>query len=297
MKPGTIIIVNKDAFNDRNFERCGYKSNPLTDGTLKDHRVFEVPATTLNQNALQDLLLTSKEKRSLQKLFCFGDDVLDVRPSSRCHSSVDRRKIQKIPEVAKGNQIALKAGFHYAETAEVISVDYKVTSAHLKPGKYRNIMGNQATALGLVAAAELAQKTLLYCSYPITPASDILHELSIHKNFGVKTIQSQDEIAAIGSAIGGSYGGCIAVTGTSGPGLALKSEAINLAIMAELPLVIVNVQRGGPSTGFPTKTEQADLLQAMFGRNGKARFPLWLRRPLRNVSVWRLRPFVWRRST
>ena len=186
----------------------------------------------------------------------------------------NQSKFKKTPDLMRANETALKSGFHYAETAEVISVHYKIKPAKLKPGKYRNIMGNQATALGLVAASELAGKPLLYCSYPITPASDILHELSYHKNFGVKTLQAEDEIAAVGAAIGGAFGGAIAVTGTSGPGLCLKSEAINLAVMTELPLVILDVQRGGPSTGLPTKTEQADLLQALFGRNGESPVPV-----------------------
>lgn len=274
MQAGSIIIVNKDAFNDRNLERAGYKSNPLEDGSLKDFRLFQIPITTLNQNALAELPLTGKEKDRCKNFFALGmmywmyDRPLDVT----LHWLDD--KFKKAPELLKANEMSLKAGYHYAETAEVISIHYKIPSAKHKPGKYRNIMGNQATALGLVAAADRAGKSLLYCSYPITPASDILHELSYHKNFGVKTLQAEDEIAAIGAAIGGAFGGAIAVTGTSGPGLALKSEAINLAIMTELPLVIIDVQRGGPSTGLPTKTEQADLLQAIFGRNGESPIPV-----------------------
>ncbi len=274
MQPGSIIIVNKDAFHERNFERCGYASNPLTDGSLKDFRVFEVPITTLNHNALEALLLTNKEKDRCKNFFALGMMYWMYERPMEVTLHWIGEKFKKNPEVAKANEMALKAGFHYAETAEVISVHYRVNSAKLKPGTYRNIMGNQATAMGLVTAGELAQKTLLYCSYPITPASDILHELSALKNFGVKTFQAEDEIAAIGAAIGASYGGAIAVTGTSGPGLALKSEAINLAVMTELPLVIINVQRGGPSTGLPTKTEQSDLLQAMFGRNGESPIPI-----------------------
>ncbi len=275
MPAGSMILINLDAFIDRNLERAKYTSNPLTDGSLKNYRVFQIPISTLNQNALKDLQLTTKEKDRCKNFFALGmmywmyDRPMDVTLQS-IHD-----KFKKEPEVAKANEIALKAGFHYAETAEIISVHYKVASAKLKPGTYRNIMGNQATALGLIAAGQLAQKTLLYCSYPITPASDILHELSHYKNFGIKTLQLEDEIAAMGAAIGGAFGGCVAVTGTSGPGLALKSEAINLAIMAELPVVIVDVQRGGPSTGLPTKTEQADLLQAMFGRNGESPIPIF----------------------
>ena len=184
------------------------------------------------------------------------------------------KRFQKNPDIVKANLLALKAGYYYAETAEVISVHYRIPAAKLKPGKYRNIMGNEATALGLIAAGQVANKELVYCSYPITPASDILHELSKHKRFGVKTLQVEDEIAAIGASIGAAFGGALAVTGTSGPGLALKSEAINLAVMGELPVLIIDVQRGGPSTGLPTKTEQSDLLQALFGRNGESPVPI-----------------------
>jgi len=270
---GGIIIVNKDAFIDRNLERAGYKSNPLEDSSMQAYRVFQIPITSLNQNALNKLQLTGKEKDRCKNFFALGmmywmyDRPLDVT----IHWIEGKFKN---PEVAKANVLALKAGYHYAETSEVISTHYKILPAKLKPGKYRNIMGNEATAIGFVAASELANTPLLYCSYPITPASDILHELSKLKNFGVKTFQAEDEIAAIGAAIGGAYTGAIALTGTSGPGLALKSEALNLAVMAELPLVVINVQRGGPSTGLPTKTEQADLLQSMFGRNGESPVPI-----------------------
>ncbi len=270
---GGIIIVNKDAFNDRNLERAGYKSNPLEDASLHNYRLFQVPITTLNQNALQELQLTGKEKDRCRNFFALGMMYwMYDRPMDLTVKWIESKF--KDAEVAKANILALKSGYNYAETSEVISVHYRIPPAKLKPGKYRNIMGNQATAIGFVAAAELADTPLFYCSYPITPASDILHELSKLKNFGVKTFQAEDEIAAIGAAIGGAYAGSIALTGTSGPGLALKSEALNLALMAELPLVVVNVQRGGPSTGLPTKTEQADLLQAMFGRNGESPVPV-----------------------
>lgn len=270
---GGIIIVNKDAFNDRNLERAGYASNPLEDGSLQAFRLFQVPITTLNQNALAELQLTGKEKDRCRNFFALGMMYwMYDRPMDITVKWIESKF--KNPEVAKANVLALKSGYNYAETSEVISVHYKIAPAKLKPGKYRNIMGNQATAIGFVAAAELANAPLFYCSYPITPASDILHELSKLKNFGVKSFQAEDEIAAIGAAIGGAYAGSLALTGTSGPGLALKSEALNLAVMAELPLVIVNVQRGGPSTGLPTKTEQADLLQSMFGRNGESPVPV-----------------------
>ncbi len=271
---GGILITNEDAFIARNLERAGYSSNPLEDGSLKNYRVFRVPISTLNQNALQDIDLPGKEKDRCKNFFALGmmywmyDRPLDV--------TIDwiEKKFGKNSDVVNANIKALKSGFHYAETAEVISTHYRIEPANLKPGKYRNIMGNTATALGFVTASELAETPLLYCSYPITPASDILHELSRLKSFGVKTIQAEDEIAAIGAAIGGAFGGCLGLTGTSGPGLALKSEALNLAIMVELPLVVMNIQRGGPSTGLPTKTEQSDLLQAMFGRNGDSPIPI-----------------------
>ncbi len=271
--PGGIIIVNKDAFIDRNLERAGYKSNPLEDGSLNAFRLFEVPISTLNQNALNELALTGKEKDRCKNFFALGMMYwMYDRPLDLTIQWIETKF--KKPEVIQANILALKSGYHYAETSEVISIHYRIPPAKLKPGKYRNIMGNEATAMGFVAASELSNTPLVYCSYPITPASDILHELSKLKNFGVKTLQAEDEIAAIGAALGGAFAGCIALTGTSGPGLALKSETLNLAVMAELPLVVINVQRGGPSTGLPTKTEQADLLQALFGRNGESPIPV-----------------------
>jgi 2-oxoglutarate ferredoxin oxidoreductase subunit alpha len=271
---GGILIVNQDAFIARNLERANYESNPLEDGSLKDYRVFKVPISTLNQNALDDIDMPGKEKDRCKNFFALGmmywmyDRPMDV--------TVDwiKKKFGKNPKIAEANIKALKAGYHFAETAEIISTHYRIQPAELKPGKYRNIMGNEATALGFITAADLAKTPLVYCSYPITPASDILHELSRMKNFGVKTIQAEDEIAAIGAAIGAAFGGMIAMTGTSGPGLALKSEALNLAVMVELPLIVLDIQRGGPSTGLPTKTEQSDLLQAMFGRNGDSPVPV-----------------------
>lgn len=271
---GGILILNQDAFNERNLERAGYPANPLEDGSLKDWRVIALPISSLNQKALESLPLTNKEKDRSKNLFALG--MMYWMYDRPMETTIDwiEKQFGKKPEVAQANVLALKAGFHLAETAEVVSTHYKIRPARLKPGRYRNIMGNTATAIGFVTAAELAKTPLLYCSYPITPASDILHELSKLKNFGVRTVQAEDEIAAIGAAIGGAFGGCIAMTGTSGPGLALKSEALNLAVMAELPLIILDIQRGGPSTGLPTKTEQADLLQAMFGRNGESPVPI-----------------------
>lgn len=269
LEPGGILIVNTDAFNENNLKKAGYPVNPLEDGSLDGYRVFKLPITTLNRSALREIKLASKEVDRCKNFWALGmmywlyDRPLD--PTQRWIES----KFKKNAEVMKANQTALKAGFAYAEAAEIFTTHYRVRRAAIAPGKYRNITGNQATALGFVAASVLANRPLFYASYPITPASDILHELSMHKNFGVKTFQAEDEIAAICAAVGASFAGQLGLTGTSGPGLALKSEAIGLAVMTELPVVIVNVQRGGPSTGLPTKTEQADLLQAMYGRNGE----------------------------
>ncbi|HKY04968.1 MAG TPA: 2-oxoacid:acceptor oxidoreductase subunit alpha [Blastocatellia bacterium] len=270
LEQGGILIVNTDAFNENNLKKAGYPENPLDDGSLAGYRLFKLPITTLNRAALRDeVKLPPKEIDRCRNFWALGlmywlyDRPLD--PTMRWLEAKFARK----PEVVKANQTALKAGFAYADAAEIFTTHYRVRKAAIAPGTYRNITGNEATALGFVAASVLAKRPLFYASYPITPASDILHELSIHKNFGVKTFQAEDEIAAVCAAIGASFAGQLGLTGTSGPGLALKSEAIGLAVMTELPLVVVDVQRGGPSTGLPTKTEQADLLQAMYGRNGE----------------------------
>jgi len=269
LEPGGILIVNTDAFNENNLKKAGYGSNPLDDASLSAYRLFKLPITTLNRAALRDAVkLPPKEIDRCKNFWALGlmywlyDRPLE--PTERWIAT----KFKKA-EVQTANLTALKAGFAYAEAAEIFTTHYSVRRANIAPGKYRNITGNEATALGCVAASVLAKRPLFYASYPITPASDILHELSIHKNFGVKTFQAEDEIAAMCAAVGASFAGNLGLTGTSGPGLALKSEAIGLAVMTELPVVIINVQRGGPSTGLPTKTEQADLLQAMFGRNGE----------------------------
>ncbi|MCB1215141.1 MAG: 2-oxoacid:acceptor oxidoreductase subunit alpha [Deltaproteobacteria bacterium] len=271
---GGIIIVNEDAFIDRNLERAGYDHNPLESDDLQEYRVFKVPISTLNQNALEEIDLPGKSKDRSKNFFALGMMYWMYDRSLEVTLHWIKKKFGKNPKVVEANIKALKAGFHYAETAEVISTHYKVEPSKLEKGTYRNIMGNQATALGFVAASHQAKTPLVYCSYPITPASDVLHELSRHKNFGVRTIQCEDEIAAMGATIGAAFGGSLALTGTSGPGLALKSEALNLALMVELPLVVLNVQRGGPSTGLPTKTEQSDLLQTLYGRNGDSPLPV-----------------------
>ncbi len=270
LEPGGILIVNSDAFSEGNLKKAGYTKNPLEDGSLSGYRLFALPITSLNTNALAECKLTKKDVDRCKNFFALGLMYwLYDRPMKQTLDWIDA-KFKKNPEVAKANILALKSGFYYGETTEMFTTHYNVPKASLKPGRYRNITGNEATAVGFVTASALAKTPLFYASYPITPASDILHELSRHQNFGVKTMQCEDEIAAISAAIGASFAGNLGLTGTSGPGICLKSEGINLAVMTELPVVIVDVQRGGPSTGLPTKTEQADLLQAMFGRNSES---------------------------
>ena len=270
LEAGGILIVNSDAFTEGNLKKAGYAKNPLEDGSLSGYRLFSLPITSLNANALAECKLTKKDVDRCKNFFALGLMYwLYDRPMKQTQDWIES-KFKKNPEVAKANTLALKAGYYYGETTEMFTTHYQVPKASLTPGKYRNIMGNEATAIGFVTASALANIPLFYASYPITPASDILHELSRHQNFGVKTMQCEDEIAAISAAIGASFAGNLGLTGTSGPGICLKSEGINLAVMTELPVVIVDVQRGGPSTGLPTKTEQADLLQAMFGRNSES---------------------------
>jgi 2-oxoglutarate ferredoxin oxidoreductase subunit alpha len=267
---GGILVVNEDEFNETNLKKAAYASNPLEDGSLSAYRVFKVPVTTLTARALKDSGLTGVQIDRCKNMFTLGLMFwMYSRPLETTLRWIDE-KFGKNPPVAEANKTALKSGYYFGETTEMFAAHYHVPKAKMKPGLYRNITGNEATALGWLTASKLAGRPLFYGSYPITPASDVLHELARFKRFGVKTFQAEDEIAAIGAAIGASFGGSLGLTGTSGPGLALKSEAIGLAVMVELPLVIMNVQRGGPSTGLPTKTEQSDLLQAMFGRNGES---------------------------
>jgi 2-oxoglutarate ferredoxin oxidoreductase subunit alpha len=264
---GGALIVNEDAFTPQNLAKVGYAANPLTDGSLKQWNVFNVPISTLNSRALEGLGLTNKQVDLTKNFFALGLMFwLYERDRAATIAWIDD-KFAKRPEIAEGNKRALNAGYNFGETTEIFHERYIVPPAKLAPGSYRNITGNEATALGFVAASQLAGRDIFYGSYPITPASDILHQLAGYKNFGVKTFQAEDEIAAIGAAIGASYGGAMGMTASSGPGIALKQEALGLAVMVELPLVVVDVQRSGPSTGMPTKTEQADLLQVMFGRN------------------------------
>ena len=271
---GGSIILNTDGFNDKNLKLAGYSQSPLSDGTLEKFRIYEVDISKLTALALQDLNMTSKLVDRSKNFFALG--MMYWMYNRPLETTIEwlKGKFKSKPDILEANIRVLKAGWNYSETTEIFSVRYEVGPAKLAPGRYRNITGNQATAWGLMTAAKKAKLDLYLGTYPITPASDILHELSMYKSHGVKTFQAEDEIAGICSAIGASFGGALGCTTTSGPGIALKTEAIGLAVMVELPLVIVNVQRGGPSTGLPTKTEQSDLLQALYGRNGEAPIPV-----------------------
>jgi len=266
---GGLLIVNTDEFTKANLKKAVYPANPLEDGSLAGWRVIKAPVTTMNARALKESGLNTKQIDRSKNLFALGLMFwLYERPIEPTIRWIND-KFGKNPEVRDANIATLKAGYNFGETAELFPAVYRVPPAHLPPGHYRNVTGNELTALGFLAASKLSGLPLFYGSYPITPASDILQELARFKNFGVKTFQAEDEIAAIGSAIGAAFGGSLGLTGTSGPGLALKSEALGLAVMVEVPLVVAMVQRSGPSTGMPTKTDQADLLQSMFGRNGE----------------------------
>jgi 2-oxoglutarate ferredoxin oxidoreductase subunit alpha len=269
LETGGILILNTDAFGTSDLHKAGYKVNPLEDSTLKGYRVLRVPINTLNREAVAACKLSPREADRCKNFFALGLVYWLYERSLETTLRWIREKFGKNPAVLEANTRSLKAGYNYGETCEAMPVHYRVPKAQIPAGTYRKITGNEAVAIGLVTAANLANKALCYATYPITPASDILHSLAELKRYGVRTLQAEDEIAAIGMAIGASFGGALGVTGTSGPGVCLKSEAIGLAVMTELPLVIIDVQRGGPSTGLPTKTEQADLLQAMFGRNGE----------------------------
>lgn len=271
VKPGHTIIVDTDAFTKKNLEKAQYDSNPLEDGSLENYRVIEVAMTTLTKESLKDVEgLDNKSITRSKNMFALGMVYWMYDRSTDYTIDFFNKKFQSKPHVVEANTKVLKAGHNYANTLELIPNSYSIAPAKMAPGKYRIIMGNTATAWGFLAAAEKSGLELFLGSYPITPATDILHELVKHKHFGVKAFQAEDEIAGIASSIGASFAGDLAITTTSGPGLALKGEALGLAMMIELPIVVVNVQRGGPSTGLPTKTEQSDLLQAMYGRNGES---------------------------
>ncbi|WEV26063.1 2-oxoacid:acceptor oxidoreductase subunit alpha [Streptomyces sp. 71268] len=276
LPPGAVLIVNTDEFTKRPMAKVGYASNPLEDGSLASFQVHGVPLTTLTVEALKEFGLSRKEAERSKNMFALGLlSWMYHRPTEGTEAYL-RKKFAKKPQLAQANVTAFRAGWNFGETTEDFAVSYEVApaSSAFTAGVYRNISGNLALAYGLVAASVQAELPLFLGSYPITPASDILHELSRHKNFGVRSFQAEDEIAGIGAALGAAFGGSLAVTTTSGPGVALKSETIGLAVSLELPLVVVDIQRGGPSTGLPTKTEQADLLQAMYGRNGEAPVPI-----------------------
>ncbi|HYP23136.1 MAG TPA: 2-oxoacid:acceptor oxidoreductase subunit alpha [Actinomycetota bacterium] len=269
---GGLLIVNSDAFEDRALDKVGYSANPLTDGSLEGYQVVQIPMTSMTVEAVKEAGVSKKEAERSKNMLALG--VICWMYSRPLEPTVAwlEKKFAKKPQIAQANVAALKAGHAFGETAELVA--YEVRPATLAPGRYRRITGNQAIAFGLIAASVHAKLPLFLGSYPITPASDILHELSRHKNFGVRTVQAEDEIAAISMAIGASFGGHLGVTTTSGPGLDLKSEALGLALSLEIPLIVIDIQRGGPSTGLPTKTEQSDLLHAMYGRHGEAPLPI-----------------------
>lgn len=274
LKNNGILIVNTDEFTDRNLDKAGYESNPLDGDGLSAYRVYPVPLSTLTRRTLEDSPLDFKSRDRCKNFFALGMIYwLYSRPIETTVRWLET-KFAKKPDVADANVRVMKAGLNYCDITQAFQVRYEVDAAHLPAGIYRNIMGNAALSIGLVAASRRSGLPLFLGSYPITPASDILHDLSRFKHFGVTTFQAEDEIAAVCASVGAAYGGALAVTTTSGPGLALKGEALGLGAMVELPLIVVNVQRGGPSTGLPTKTEQADLLQAMYGRNGECPLPI-----------------------
>src|SRR3984957_2233909 len=274
LRKNGILIVNSDSFADNDLHKAQMTSNPLEDHSLDGYRVFPVALEKLTVAALQDLGMDNKSMNRCKNFFALGMAYwLYNRPMDSTYRWLED-KFKNKPLLVEANKRALKAGYSYCEATEAFQVSYEIPPAKLAPGTYRNLSGNQALAMGFVVAAHQAGLPLFLGSYPITPASDILHELSMYKNFGVMTFQAEDEIAAITSAIGASYTGALALTTTSGPGMALKTEAMGLAMMVELPLVICDIQRGGPSTGLPTKTEQADLLQALYGRNSEAPLPV-----------------------
>jgi 2-oxoglutarate/2-oxoacid ferredoxin oxidoreductase subunit alpha len=274
LRPGGLLVVNEDSFEDKDLKLANVAQNPLDEPMMENYRVAKIPMTKLTRTAVADLGLSTKEADRCRNFFAMGLVYWlygrDLDATLRFINS----KFSKTPQFQEANKRALHAGWAFGETTELLGQSYQVDSARLPSGKYRNIMGNQALAWGLMTAAKLSDKELFYGSYPITPASDILHELCKYKNFGVCTVQAEDEIAAVCAAIGAAYGGSMAVTASSGPGIALKAEGMGLAVMIELPLLVIDVQRGGPSTGLPTKTEQADLMQLLFGRNGEAPVPI-----------------------
>ncbi|MEE8407985.1 MAG: 2-oxoacid:acceptor oxidoreductase subunit alpha [Myxococcota bacterium] len=274
LDPGGMIIANQSQFTKKNIERVGYATNPLEDESLAGYRLYRVDISKLTETALEELGLPTRSVDRCKNFFALGLTFWLYNRALDTTLEWIEKKFGNKPELAEANRRALKAGYYYGDTTELFDVRYNVKPAEIAPGRYRNITGNSAMAIGLVAAADRSGRELFLGSYPITPASTILHDLARYKSFGVHTFQAEDEIAGVTAAIGAAFGGALEVTVTSGPGLALKAEALGLAVMVELPLVVISVQRGGPSTGLPTKTEQADLLQALYGRNGEAPMPV-----------------------
>ena len=271
---GGILVVNEDSFEKKGLQQAGYETNPLEDDSLNDYQTFKVPMTKITREAVDGLGLSVKAADKCRNFFAMGLVYWIYGRSLEPTERFIKVKFGKNESVAEANLRALRAGRNYGETTDAFASSYRVSKARLEPGTYKNMMGNVALAWGLMTAARKSDKELFLGSYPITPASDILHELSKYKNFGVRTFQAEDEIAAVTSTIGAAFGGAMAITTSSGPGIALKGEAMGLAVMLELPMLIINIQRGGPSTGLPTKTEQSDLFQAMYGRNGESPMPV-----------------------
>ncbi|MGZ5219197.1 MAG: 2-oxoacid:acceptor oxidoreductase subunit alpha [Chitinophagaceae bacterium] len=276
LKKGGKIIVNTDGFDSRNLRLANYPEgeNPLENGSLESYEVIKIDVTKMTREALRDFTMGMKEKDRAKNMFVLGFLYWMYGRDMDNTTTFLKEKFGKKPDILESNLKVLQAGYNFGDTTETFTTTYKVEKAKMEPGSYRSIMGNQALAYGLIAASQVSELPMFLGSYPITPASDILHELARHKNFGVRTFQAEDEIAAITTAIGAAYGGSLGVTTTSGPGMALKAEAMGLAVMLEIPLIIIDVQRGGPSTGLPTKTEQSDLLQAYYGRNGECPMPV-----------------------
>jgi 2-oxoglutarate ferredoxin oxidoreductase subunit alpha len=276
LKKGCKIIANTDGFDAKNLRLANYPEgiNPLEDGSLTNYEVFKMDVTKMTREALKDVTLGMKEKDRAKNMFVLGFLYWMYGRDMENTIQFIKEKFSKKPDIMNSNIAVLQAGYNYGDTTETFTTTYSVERAKMEPGSYRSIMGNQALSLGLIAASQRSGLPLFLGSYPITPASDILHDLSKYKNFGVRTFQAEDEIAAITSAIGASYGGSLGITTSSGPGIALKGEAMGLAVMLEIPLLVINIQRGGPSTGLPTKTEQSDLMQAYYGRNGECSMPI-----------------------
>ena len=274
LKPGGVLIVNEDSFEAKDLKLANLATNPLEDHSLDNYKVIRVPLTKLTRKSVEEVGLSTKISDRCKNFFAMGLIYWLFGRELDATLRFIANKFGNKPDIADANEKALRAGWYYGETTEVFVSSYRVDPAKLQPGTYRNVMGNQALAWGLITAAEMSGQRLFYGSYPITPASDVLHELSKYKNFGVRTFQAEDEIAAICAVIGAAFGGDMAVTTSSGPGIALKGEAMGLALMLELPMIIMNIQRGGPSTGLPTKTEQSDLFQALYGRNGESPLPV-----------------------